>query len=78
MIITGGYYSPSTVSVYNIQGWIRNLANLNQGRHYHACGVYYNEDEDGYLYPVLLVTGKENTKKCLAQICTDQNIVSLI
>ena len=43
IIITGGEH-PATnrVSVYSENGWQRDLASLNQGRNYHACGSYRN------------------------------------
>ena len=43
LIITGGYDPLTTaVSVYNDDGWQRDLAPLNQGRRNHACGSYVN------------------------------------
>ena len=42
LIITGGYDTMTTVSVYNETGWQRDLAPLNQGRGYHACVSYVN------------------------------------
>ena len=44
VIITGGYYTRTTVSVYNKAGHQRDLASLNAGRRYHACTsfIYQN------------------------------------
>ena len=42
VIITGGYDTGTTVSVYSPAGWQRDLAPLNQGRFDHACGSYVN------------------------------------
>ena len=42
VIITGGYDTLTTVSVYNETGGQRDLAPLNQGRQNHACGSYVN------------------------------------
>ena len=42
LIITGGYDTMTTVSVYNEAGWQRDLAPLNPGRQRHACGSYVN------------------------------------
>ena len=40
VIITGGYYTRTTVSVYGLQGWIEDLQPLNTGRYWHACSSY--------------------------------------
>ena len=37
VIVTGGYYTLTTVSEYNTDGWMRDLANLTQGRRVHSC-----------------------------------------
>ena len=42
MIMTGGYDTLKTVSLYDRQGWSRDLANLNTGRKSHACGHFAN------------------------------------
>ena len=42
LIITGGQFTQTTVSVYSEAGWQRNWASLNQGRYGHACGSYVN------------------------------------
>ena len=44
VIVTGGAYTPSKVSVYTIEGWQRDLADLGQGRQGHGCGHYTNKD----------------------------------
>ena len=33
VILTGGYFTPTTVSEYNTEGWVRDLAPLTHGRH---------------------------------------------
>ena len=46
VIVAGGHHTAAIVSVYNINGWDRDLPNLNQGRISPACGHYvtdYNE-----------------------------------
>ena len=46
MILAGGHNTPATVSVYYLNGWDRDLPNLNHGRINPACGHYitdYNE-----------------------------------
>ena len=40
MVITGGRLSLTRVSVYNESGWQRDLAQLRQGRYYHACSSF--------------------------------------
>ena len=44
VIITGGFYTMTRVSVYNKAGHQRDLADLKQGRLLHACsGFIYGE-----------------------------------
>ena len=45
-VLTGGYYTLRTVSLYMASGWIGDLPNLNFRRHSHACGHYYNDAND--------------------------------
>ena len=50
VIITGGIHkftssSSTTVSVYTMEGWIEDLPDLLQGRNYHGCG-HYNDDNN--------------------------------
>ena len=40
VIITGGTYSLTTVSIYNVEGWQQDLPPLNTGRNSHACSSY--------------------------------------
>merc|ERR1712066_331703 len=56
VIITGGYYTKTTVSVYNKAGHQRDLANLNAGRRSHACTSFIYQDTK-----VLMVTGGEDS-----------------
>ena len=44
VVITGGFRHKTEVSVYNIDGWIKDLPHLNIGRQYHACAAYQEED----------------------------------
>ena len=52
VIISGGYDTLTTVSVYSPQGWQQNLPPLNTGRYSHACSSYWS-DEGRFL----IVTG---------------------
>ena len=43
VIITGGTYSQTTVSVYSVEGWQQDLPPLNTGRFGHACSSYWSD-----------------------------------
>ena len=45
VILTGGYFTPTTVSQYNEAGWVRDLPDLLQERYDHGCTSY--DDNDG-------------------------------
>ena len=40
VVITGGQYTLTTVSVYSVQGWREDLPSLNIGREGQACTSY--------------------------------------
>ena len=40
LVITGGGDSLTTVSRYNVGGWLEDLPGLITGRHWHACAGY--------------------------------------
>ena len=40
VVITGGVYTLTTVSVYGLQGWMEDLPHLINGRLGHACTSY--------------------------------------
>ena len=44
VIITGGQYTESKVTVYNTEGWVADWPELNQGRYDHGCGHFVNTD----------------------------------
>ena len=44
VILTGGRYTHTTVSQYNQAGWVRDLPDLLQGRYYHGCSYYDNNE----------------------------------
>ena len=46
VIVTGGGYTETTVSVYNIGGWVEDLPVLNTGRWDHGCGHYVDNNND--------------------------------
>ena len=45
-IVTGGQYNMTTVSVYDIGGWVEDLPDLNDGRCNHGCGHYVDNNND--------------------------------
>jgi len=52
VIITGGYSTRNTVSVYTVEGWQQDLPPLNTRRYSHACSSYWSDDR-----MILMVTG---------------------
>jgi len=52
VVLTGGWYTRTTVSLYSTGGWKRDLSSLNTGRAEHGCTSYSTGGEQ-----VLLVTG---------------------
>ena len=58
VIITGGVDTLSTVSLYNINGWIRDLPSLNTGRFVHACGQYKSQNGNTVKFKIQLNTFK--------------------
>jgi len=53
VFITGGGFTLQTVSRYDLLGWLEDLPQLKEGRHYHGCGSYFRGDGT----QVLLVAG---------------------
>ena len=45
VILTGGTYTKNTVSIYNDDGWVKDLANLNTGRFKHSCSHYISNND---------------------------------
>ena len=45
VIITGGWHTMNTASVYGVQGWIEHLEPLQQGRRDHACASFLSAGE---------------------------------
>jgi len=48
VIVTGGYYTRNTVSIYYDDGWHQDLADLNTGRYWHSCSHYISGNELKY------------------------------
>ena len=44
VILTGGQFTATMVTVYNTEGWVEELPRLNQGRYRHGCGHFVNTD----------------------------------
>ena len=42
--MTGGFYTEKKVSQYSTSGWMSDLPDLNEGRFWHGCGYFFNED----------------------------------
>ena len=40
VVLTGGVYTLTIVSLYNTGGWVRDLPSLNTGRYKHGCTSY--------------------------------------
>ena len=54
VVITGGgganeTDASATVSIYNIEGWVKDLPKMTFARFYHGCGHYLNEDKQQVL-----------------------------
>jgi len=49
VILTGGLETRNIVSVYNDDGWVRDLAPLKTGRYWHACGHYTSDNDLKYI-----------------------------
>ena len=48
VILTGGSSNAQKprVTMYDINGWVADLPELNTGRYRHGCGHYYNDDNE--------------------------------
>ena len=44
MLLTGGFDCPTSAALYDITGFIRDLPDLNTGRHDHACSHFTAQD----------------------------------
>ena len=40
MVITGGAHTKKIVSRYDMDGWVRDMPSLNQGRGTHGCAAF--------------------------------------
>jgi len=51
IVFTGGYMDKGnthvkTVSMYDMNGWVENLPDLNTARSSHGCGFYYSDKDE--------------------------------
>ena len=44
--MTGGQHTLSNVTVYNTNGWVRDLPDLKVKRRAHACGHYVGDNQE--------------------------------
>ena len=44
VVITGGLYTETKVTVYNTEGWVKDWPELQTGGWEHACGHFINTD----------------------------------
>ena len=44
VVITGGLYTETKVTVYNTEGWVEDWPELQTGGWEHACGHFINTD----------------------------------
>ena len=44
VILTGGKYTKTKVTVYNNEGWVADWPELKTGRYTHGCGHFVNTD----------------------------------
>jgi len=54
VIVTGGFETPTNVLKYSLTGLIEELPTMNQGRQFHGCGSYKDEETNKM---VLIVAG---------------------
>jgi len=66
VVISGGAGAPQSVNVFNENGWVKELPSHIEGRWYHGCG-HYNNDEGKLVY--LVVGGFE--EKASTEILVD-------
>ena len=46
VVITGGWYTRTNVTEYDINGWRQEHPDLNTGRYDHGCGYYVNANKE--------------------------------
>lgn len=62
LVMTGGYYTRTTVSRYGAEGYQGDLPPLKEGRYHHGCGAYLGQDGG----QVLLVAGGSDGRDYLS------------
>ena len=45
VVVTGGYNTKNTVSRYNRNGWVEDLASMTLGRYHHGCAGFMRDGE---------------------------------
>ena len=53
VIVTGGRFSYVIVSIYNEEGWVRNLKGLNKKRRFHGCTSFVTGGEKVNTVPLM-------------------------
>ena len=46
VVVTGGWYTRTNVTEYDINGWRQEHPDLNTGRYDHGCGYYVNANKE--------------------------------
>ena len=62
MILTGGFYTKTSVSEYSQNGWVRDLASLNVGRYGHGCSSFVSAAERVSVEELYESTGAKEQK----------------
>ena len=50
VVITGGEDTGDQATLYNRQGFVKDLPRLNTGREYHGCAMFINQDNEKVLF----------------------------
>ena len=60
-LLTGGLYTKTTVSRYNVTSHVKDLNILNSGRYQHACGWYVDSDGKRVSYILYSLTSTQTS-----------------
>ena len=72
VILTGGFYTKNTVSVYSTDGWLEDLPDLLTGRYVHGCGHYINNNNKMVTSVTLLDDYIDVTNKPISGLSSDR------